>query len=360
MMTSKRTRYKSFVLSFVAVVSTGCAIIMAVNYYIDPLWCFGIPNTYFGYYPDVDARLQKTNRITFGSGRYDTLILGSSRTEHIYQNGFAGYNAFNYAVPSIYPQELSDFITYFRKVNPGPLKAIIIGLDFYGTNVNGIDRRSRLKEYVAKYQDTFYRFRLLLAFDTLKYSIKTVRQNFGKYYYDRNNNKILAITDRKLADTERRNQIEKFTEVINNYRYDKSYGETLAALKKQNNNTRMIIFTTPVSEPYFRLLVRDHFNDYEKWLRDVISVFGGVYNFMYINSVTSNLDNYADLHHFYPNIGLMIAKKITGRSGSSLPADFGAYITEQTIDDHLAMIRSQISGKKGEFSGQVIAPGLKP
>ncbi len=348
----KRSGYKSHVLFFVTVLLTGCTVIMAVNYYIDPLWCFGIPNTNFMDYPDIDARLQKTNRITFDHAAYDTLVIGSSRTEHIRQTDFVGHTAFNYSVPSLYPEDLNDFIRYFSQVNRGQLKTIIIGLDFYGTNINGVDRRASLKEYTDKYRDNFYRVRHLLARDTLKYSIKTIRHKFEKYYYDRNNNKKCIALPRAVADRERINQMEKFSEVINNYRYNAGYRQVLDTVKNANEDIKIIVFTTPVSEPYFRLLIRDHFDDYERWLRDVISVFGGVYNFMYINSVTSNLDNYVDLHHFYPHIGTMIAKKVSGMHDNSMPSDFGVYVTQLNIDAHLAMVKNQLSNNSINAASQ--------
>src|ERR1039457_5780055 len=259
-MKSTQFRYKLLLCSFIAVLFAGCSIIIAANYFIDPLWCFGIPNNCFINYPDIDARLQKTNRVTFGSEKYDTLILGSSRTEHIRQIDFVGYNAFNYAVPSIYPQELSGFIDYFKQANHGTLKTIVIGLDFYGTNINAADKRSDLKEYLEKYHDKLYRYKLLLAIDTLKYSVKVVRQSFVKYYYDRYNNKLFTNTPRSLADKERLNQTVKFSEVITRYLYDNNYKQIISRLKYENQDCKIIVFTTPVSEPYFRSLTRDHFD----------------------------------------------------------------------------------------------------
>ena len=38
--------------------------------------------------------------------------------------------------------------------------------------------------------------------------------------------------------------------------------------------------------------------DYKRWLHDAVDVFGEVHHFMYLNSVTKNLDNYMDGHHF--------------------------------------------------------------
>ncbi|MGJ9458149.1 hypothetical protein [Oceanobacillus sp. CF4.6] len=68
--------------------------------------------------------------------------------------------------------------------------------------------------------------------------------------------------------------------------------------------------------------------DYKRWLNDIIAVFGGVYNFMYPNSITNDLSNYFDGHHFYPEVGNMIAETISNENPQGVPEDFGMYMTE--------------------------------
>ncbi len=121
----------------------------------------------------------------------------------------------------------------------------------------------------------------------------------------------------------------------NTYEYNPDYKKVLLQLKEKYPDTQFIIFTTPISTPLFQALVEEgRLADYEQWLTDVIDVFGGVYNFMYPNTVTNDITNYFDGHHFYPEVGTMIAHRIDGTL-TGVPEDFGQYVTKENLEDHL-------------------------
>src|SRR5512136_363747 len=98
-------RYKKWLMATSAALVIFVGAVAGFNFYMDPLWCFAQTNCRNRFTPSVDARQQKTNSVTFGRHRYDMLIIGSSRTEHVNPEDFVGYHAFNYAAPSMYPEE---------------------------------------------------------------------------------------------------------------------------------------------------------------------------------------------------------------------------------------------------------------
>ena len=83
-------------------------------------------------------------------------------------------------------------------------------------------------------------------------------------------------------------------------------------------------------------------SEYERWLKELIEVFGEVHHFMTINSITSNLENYPDDDHAYPHIVKLIANKISNQNNENIPKDFGVLVTKENIDEHLENLREQI------------------
>ena len=66
-------------------------------------------------------------------------------------------------------------------------------------------------------------------------------------------------------------------------------------------NIEFIIFSTPVSHEHFdALLANNLYDDYEKWLRESVEVFGKINHFMYINELTKNTMTYfQDSNHAF-------------------------------------------------------------
>jgi hypothetical protein len=96
------------------------------------------------------------------------------------------------------------------------------------------------------------------------------------------------------------------------------------------------------SSPHlFALLVRSgRLPDYERWIKDIVDVFGSVYNFAVIDRLTLERRNFLDAHHLYPERTAPLARIISSRS---LPEDrdVGQFITAGTIEFHIAAVREQ-------------------
>jgi hypothetical protein len=84
------------------------------------------------------------------------------------------------------------------------------------------------------------------------------------------------------------------------------------------------------------------FPEYERWLREIVDVYGGFYNFMDINSVTADhLRTFSDTHHVIPEIGARLAHKVAGIRDDSVPKDFGTWVTRDNIDATISALKEQ-------------------
>lgn len=330
---------------FIAIIATTILLIVGLaNYIIDPLWCFQHTNRFNSMQDGFNERQQKTNLITFRQFDYDCLLLGSSRTTFIDQNDFKNMKVFNYSVNSMLPTEYGDYINYAKKKKGGDFNVVILGLDFFGTNENYNPAFEKSEFYINLSNQFLYRYKMLFSTDTLSYSYKSFQLSVGlsskNSCYNRYNVKLMfPITEEKRQQTIKHDLITYRETIYSNYYY-RNMKAILTNLKTSNPNSRFIVFTTPVSEPLFRLIIEmGLYQYYERWIKDCVEVFGSIYNFMYINTVTKDLNNYMDAHHFNPNIGALIAHKITGCQDKNTPSDFGVLVTKDNLADHLNNIK---------------------
>ncbi|MCI0765978.1 hypothetical protein [Bacillus sp. TL12] len=318
------------------------------NSYIDSLWIFPHKNKWNDVQFGFNERQQKTNYISHRPFHYDGVILGSSRTTFINENDFAGLHAFNYAVSSMDPREYDAYIEYAKEKKGGSLSSIVLGLDFLGTNKNREIAFDKPEVYINNARSWLYPIKSYVSMDEITYSRNTIeRSTHGGTdvdRYNRDNIKKMREYTKEERDAQVKAQVDKFSKEIygGNYEYQ-NMKEILENVKAHNPNTKFYIFTTPVSEPLFQTMIKEgRWNDYKRWLHDAVDVFGEVHHFMYVNSVTTNLDNYMDGHHFRPEIGKMIAHKVVKQEDHAIPKDFGIVITKENIDDVLQNIYASV------------------
>ena len=83
----------------------------------------------------------------------------------------------------------------------------------------------------------------------------------------------------------------------------------------------------------------------EKFKRKLVEL-GPVWDFNYINDVTSNRNLFKDPSHFVPDIGRLIVQTIAG--GQSHKGDFGVRLTKESIDEQLEIQKTRYQDFKDE------------
>lgn len=322
----------------------GVASVASVNAFVDPLWFFSFVNGYNSHQVGFDERQQKTNRIAFGAFDYDALLLGSSRSTYIDQHAFVDNHVFNYAVSGMRPEEYSPFIAFAESRRGQPFRAIYLGVDFFGSNKNYGGRAAPARQYIENTVHPLYRLEALLSLETLSKSMENIRQSRAECdCYQRDNVKLLPRRNAQVREDARRHDLNVFRRHIYalSYAYDESLPETWLQLVRQLPRSRLIVFTTPISVPLFEVLIESgRWRDFERWMRDMVQAFGEVYDFMGVNVITKNPDNYHDASHFYPAVGTLIAHRLIG--AGSVPVDFGILVNKDNLDRHLAELHQAI------------------
>ncbi len=334
--------YKNWIITVLLIIMLPLFCIASINYYIDPLWNFAHSNQYNSIQIAFDERQQKSGHLAYNRRPYDALIMGSSRVTYINQADFVGYNAYNYAFNNMLLSEYLEYADYAREQNGKDFDHIILGLDFFAANENVkyLNQFEPPEYYIEMVEAIGYRYKTLLSLDVLAYS----RENYDlasehvlqQFTYDRNNVKRLD----HISDEEQQaliyNNLDWYgKQVYTGYKYG-PVRETLQQLRNEHPQTRFIVFTTPVSAPLYELMMeKGLYPEYAAWLSDCVEVFDEVYNFMGVNSITSDLDNYYDASHYYPEIGTLIAQRVMGMQTDQLPKDFGVLVDRENLALHL-------------------------
>lgn len=317
--------------------------IAGLNYFMDPLWCFGHKHSLQAHQEGFDERQQKLNLIYYHPFKYDGLILGSSRVTLHDPRSFGNVKIFNMAVDGMRPYEFDSYIEYAKKRNGGDFKYIILGLDFMA--IEDTDDAYTIATRIAQTETFFYRYQTLIAYDTLNRSIRNFKNSaMGKYKkrFKTYNESHIASSHHASADIVKE-KVENYRQSIVNkkiaYRR-KEYLKTLETLRQHNPNTRFVVFTTPLPEPLIRTLfdVKENQETFRIWMKDIFTLFGSYYSFYSINPVTQDYTStFMDAGHYYPEIGECIDQKIFHSPCSIKEHEkFGDLVTSENLDRVIA------------------------
>lgn len=313
------------------------------NYIMDPLWNFSHKFDFNNIQNGFDERQQKTNFVNSRNmDKYEGLLLGSSRSTHINQMDFVGMNIFNYAISSIQPYEYKEYIDFFKKnKNKKKLKYIIIGADFYGTNKPKDVKFEEPIFYINKTESFGYRYKILFSLDGFKKSKDNLINYFkgSKEYYNRDNIKYMKRVSEEERLARYTANLKRHTETFigDNYEYNNELVTIYKTLKKDNLGTEIIIFTSPVTADLLVSIIKNgnRLKEYKDWLHNMVKIFGKIYHFMDINSITTNLNNYPDDDHYYCDVGTLLANKVSKSLNKNIPEDFGILLNKENIDKYL-------------------------
>ena len=350
----KRKLYKKWAICFLSIFITITALVMSVNYAVDPMWCFGHKTPFAEWRQFISERQQKANLLRFRDFDIDTLIMGSSRVMS-FDTAQWGENGFNFGVSGCMSFELPTLIKLFFDTKGYYPKHIVLGIDFFAvgaTNSDGSEENRSIPVLLSLNTSPLAsKLGFLANIELCRKSINLIIKNLEKdiQYADV---KYAAeymdahafyppIEERERKKAAIRDILFSVKKNYSFFKFDEHYKYSLACLAALRETTKITPFITPEGTPSLRLIAETpwRFRDYERMLRETVEVFGGVWNFMYVNSVTSDQTLWRESSHYLPQVNEWIKDRITGEG--TPPDDFGVYVTKDNIDEHIKMVRKQ-------------------
>lgn len=355
----KRKAYRKWSLCFLSIFVLVTASVMAVNYAVDPMWCFNHDTPFAEWREFIDERPQKTNLLRYRDFPIETVIIGSSRTMHI-DPSQTGENSFNLGLGGCMPMEYPTLMEVFYKAKGYYPRKIIVGLDFFGASVTyadgGTDNLSIPSLKMFEENPFTYRLEMLASVELGRKSFNLIRKNmsidedgigYGDIMYSAGHMGANAyyppVKDMALKRRMCRGIYYDFKKAYEFFEYSDKYQEYISSLIRPPVSAEVSPFITPEGTMTMRLIAETpgRLDDYERMLRESVEVFGGVWNFMYVNSVTSNHIYWREPSHCLGQVNEWVLGRMSGTGNP--PSDFGVYVTQENINEHINEVRAQLT-----------------
>lgn len=327
---------KKWLKTYLLILIVFLIFISSFNFFMDPFWTFSHNHKYNSVQKGTDERQQKANYIYFTDEKYDTLLLGSSRTTYMNPYSFSPFKVFNFSASGMRPHEYLTYINFVIEDVKQPINNIILAVDFFGYLDYGLFKFDNADSIVSITKSPYYRWKILLSFDLLNNSFKNLRDYLKNPHYSDRYTRDLVKSYHKKSDLEsHKNQVDKDIKIYANSEYkgkaNTNYYELFNTIKRKNSEKNFIIYTTPVSYALFEEMIRQgHKENYKQWLTYLVELFGEVHHFMYKNSISTDYINYfGDSNHAYPETNNIIARTIMDKK--NLVDDFGFVLTKDNI-----------------------------
>jgi hypothetical protein len=310
------------------------------NYAMDPFWCFNFSHGYNSVQLCLNEREQKINAISFRPFNYTGLLIGDSRVTYMNQSSFKNHKIFNLSVSNLGLNEVIPLIQCAEKKRKNSFEKIYMGVNFFSYFTPETKYISNNSLSLKKTLST--RLYVLFNMDMLKFSYRTFKSQFDRKVFTGNGERIYTY-DNIAQPLERiPSEVKKITEESikkhkrETYIPNKKFEEYLVSIKKAFPNSKITVFTTPVSEPLFNFIIEAHADDYKNWLRTLVNTYDEVYHFMYLHPLTQDYTtNFVDSHHYLPNLGDIMIKKMEEEKNSFNFDDFGILLNKENLEKYL-------------------------
>lgn len=290
--------------------------VISINFIVDPLYNWGVLKTFDFKKPDFDERIQKTNYLSNIDNNYDAVLIGNSRSTYLNTKDFdLGVRVFNYSVNAMSVYEYEQVLQNFIKLTGTTPKMVLIGVDPF--NFSGQDIEM-LRMALNSSRELSSRVKNLLSFDVLDFSVQTIiktiyvelnKKDRKQRYYD--NTLVKGNYSRNTISNEK--YVKDFSSVQN---MDYNILEEYKRLKEKYANIQFLVYCLPFHADLINDLEKnkDFKAEREKFILELVNIFGQVYYFNYINEYNSLYLDFYDSFHFYPYLGQIIIKNINNLS----------------------------------------------
>lgn len=347
----KKWTKKLFILITVSIVLIGL-----LNVLIDPYGVFGRnPNSC----SEPNERYVKMTYLSNHPDAFDGFLMGSSRigsTEpSLLKNHFPKNKFYNLTISAGTLGEFEEMIETMIKARIKP-RVIYLQIDVYDNLLTYKNERSKLllrmkpenslKEKIAFFKD----YLLLLPNNTN--TIQQMKLDLG--IHKRSSRYDFYSTGCWYADAKEKNiRQNPLLYVKNEETFHKFFNKTipsnqivmmknLESLRKikqlsYDNNIQLILFVTPHNH---KMLDAIGMHAYKIFLQSLAEVTE-YWDFSGYNSVTVNDLNYYEYSHYRPHVAKWIVSRIFKDTNTSIPDDFGVYVSKKNILKHLENIEQK-------------------
>lgn len=299
------------------------------------------------------------------------MITGSSRTAygidptHPALKALGG--AYNAATPGGHMRIIRRYLELALQANPGSIKTVILGLDFFEYNITAFNRpantfsESRIRSDRPPFRDYLT---ALLSLDALTASVRTVLSNLRDPAYQPyfQNGQLTAIDMRRTVEArgmERRFRMS-LDLYLNGSTRLRSFGWADGAFEElrriveisRKAEIDLIAFIPPTHAAHLEAIrYRGLWPQFQEWKRRIAAItpywdFSG-YNEITTETLRRTMSHYWDISHYRSSVGdRLLAQMLQKTPG------IGTWVTNGNVGDHLA------SGDAGRAAFTAANPGI--
>lgn len=318
-------------------------VTFSINVFIDPANIFGHSHRLNKWKYSFDERLQKTSYLThrIDIEAIDTLFLGSSRNTYYNPDYFDSLNVFNYAFSNGNPEEYVTFLDYAKSLKNEDFSTIFIGLDFIGYGLEDKNKASNDLLITNIQGNLFWTkyFSLDMLVNSAKTVVSSLYGSIGTRVYNDDNKTYLRRVDPDTAMSVAQNRAARY---YLNMVFDEDYFKALRTIKENNQNSKIIVFTNPVSIPFLTSIYSDPVNKaaYFNWIDEIVKIYGNLYFFTYPNKFAHAYKTLSkDGDHYYEETLLIISDIIQGKVDI---APYGIQLNEMNFDEKMLVVEQLI------------------
>lgn len=318
------------------------ALVGSVNFFVDPMWFFTHSYPFNNLQKGFNERIQKSANLKYADiVKYDGVLMGSSRSTFYNTADFKNKKIFNYSVSGIYPYEYNGLIEYFKRTKgQSKMDYIVLGLDFYGSQAQKNNEKKSDFSFQELEDKNTYIFKSLFSLKTFSYSLhnlgRWVRNKTGSRSYTREN---FVVTDKVSEAKVKGKTLGKIKTYYSGYKtYNGEYIETLEELKSNNPDSKFVIYTTPLPEPFLDEIFHNEklFQHYLRWIKDLTKVYGEIYFFTQYSDFACEYTSYSrDGDHYYPFIGKYILNIVSGATPDQTYKNTYTILNKNNIDHYI-------------------------
>jgi hypothetical protein len=308
----KRASYKRWSLTVLALAAASIALLMGVNFAIDPLQYYRKAD----YPPAFSTQQRYQNPGLARNYDYDTIIIGTSMTENFlpsYVNRKLGVKALKLSMSGATAKE--QYMIAKLAIETGKVKRVIWGVDYFALR----GEPDRVRDEFGPFPFYFYdknplnEWRYLLNLDTTLDSLRIIGANLGLRKHVTSSLELLNTWKgysfgKNVVMSEWKKVMGGQPFVPSEYEYDNikdNLDNNLIALIRDHKEIRFDLYYPPYSilqHRFFYEKGKALFDNELKTKRYLFEQVGAlenvrIYDFQQEAKITFNLDNYKDLAH---------------------------------------------------------------